>query len=80
MNGQMGYGEQEWNIQQMPPLPELEMPMMPGGRSQASGGSQARGGPASNWGNISSAGDPRASRMPADVWGQPDRDGWTQDR
>jgi hypothetical protein len=80
MNGQMGYGDQEWNIQQMPPLPELEMPMMPGGRSQASGRSQARGGPASNWGNMSSAGDPRASRMPADVWGQPDRDGWTQDR
>jgi hypothetical protein len=80
MNGQMGYGDQEWNIQQMPPLPELEMPMMPGGRSQASGRSQARGGPASNWGNMSYAGDPRASRMPADVWGQPDRDSWTQDR
>jgi len=80
MNGQMGYSDQEWNIQQMPPLPELEMPMMPGGRSQASGRSQARSGPASNWGNMSSAGDPRASRMPADVWGQPDRDGWTQDR
>jgi hypothetical protein len=80
MNGQMGYSDQEWNIQQMPPLPELEIPMMPGGRSQASGRSQARSGPASNWGNMSSAGDPRASRMPADVWGQPDRDGWTQDR
>jgi hypothetical protein len=80
MNGQMGYGDQEWNIQHMPPLPELEMPMMPGGRSQASGRSQVRGGPASNWGNMSSAGDPRASRMPADGWGQPDRDGWTQDR
>jgi hypothetical protein len=86
VNGQMGYGDQDWDIQHMPPLPELEIPMMPGGRSQASGRSQAggrsqaRGGPASNWGNMSSAGDPRASRMPGDVWGQPDRDGWTQDR
>jgi hypothetical protein len=74
MNGQMGYGEQDWNIQQMPPLPELEMPMMPGGRSQA------RGGPPSNWGRMSSAGDSRVSRMQADGWGQPDRDAWTQDR
>jgi hypothetical protein len=73
MNGQR-YGEQDWNIQQMPPLPELEMPMMPGGASQA------RGGPPSNWGRMSSAGDSRASRLPADGWGQPDRDGWTQDR
>jgi len=74
MNGQMGYGDQEWNIQHMPPLPELEMPMMPGGRSQA------RGGPPSNWGRMSSAGDSRVSRMQADGWGQPDRDAWTQDR
>jgi len=80
MNGQVGYGEQDWSIQQMPPLPELEMPMMPGGRSQIGGRSQARGGPASNWGHMSSAGDPRTPRMPGDGWGQPDRDGWTQDR
>ncbi len=85
MNGQMGYSEQDWSIQHMPPLPELEMPMMPGGASQARGMSQARGvsqargGPPSNWGRMSSAGDSRAGRMPADVWGQPDREGWTQD-
>jgi hypothetical protein len=73
--GQMGYGEQDWNIQQMPPLPELEIPMMPGGMSQARGGmSQARGGPPSQWGRSA------AGRMPADAWGQPDRDAWTQDR
>jgi hypothetical protein len=68
MNNQWGPPDQEWNIQPMPPLPELEMPAAPGA-------SQGYG-PRSNWGRMSSA----DSRMPADVWGQPDRESWTQDR